>query len=157
MRSSWGPWVCWAQSRGAEGRPDGGCSSSQGAEGSAELCSVTATGPEGTAWSCVRGRAAGLRERICTRGLCVWKGLPRAVGMAPNTRFQWVSGQPLKHRVWIFSGAVWGQGWTQRFLWVPSNFRYSILWILLERNRNGPQQHKNGYKKTTRNLINQPK
>ena len=25
--------VCSAQSRGAEGRPDGGCSSSQGAEG----------------------------------------------------------------------------------------------------------------------------
>ena len=49
----------WAQSRGAEGRPDSGCSSSQGAEGQrwALLC-VTATGPEGTAWSCVRGGAA---------------------------------------------------------------------------------------------------
>jgi len=32
--------LCSAQSRGAEGRPRGGCSSSQGAEGSAELCSV---------------------------------------------------------------------------------------------------------------------
>ena len=51
--------MCSAQSRGAEGSPHGGCSSSQGAEGSAELCSVTATGPEGTAWSCVRGGAAG--------------------------------------------------------------------------------------------------
>ena len=35
MRSSWGPWVCSAQSRAAEGRPHGGCSSSQGAEGAA--------------------------------------------------------------------------------------------------------------------------
>ena len=40
MRSGCGPWVCSAQSRGAEGRPRGGCSSSQGAESSAELCSV---------------------------------------------------------------------------------------------------------------------
>jgi len=31
---------CSGQSKGAEGRPDGGCSSSQGAEGSAELCSL---------------------------------------------------------------------------------------------------------------------
>ena len=35
-----GPWVCSAQSRGAEGRPHGGCSSSEGAEGCTELCSV---------------------------------------------------------------------------------------------------------------------
>jgi len=60
MRSSWSPMVCSAQSRGAEGRPHGGCSSSQEAEGQrwALLC-VTTTGPEGTAWSCVRGGAAG--------------------------------------------------------------------------------------------------
>jgi len=53
VRSSWGPWVCSAQSRGAEGSPHDSCSSSQGAEGQrgALLC-VTATGPEGTAWSC---------------------------------------------------------------------------------------------------------
>ena len=36
-----GPWVCLAQSRGAEWRPHGSCSSSQGVEGSAELCSLT--------------------------------------------------------------------------------------------------------------------
>ena len=36
--------------------------------GSAELCCVTATGPEGTAWSCVRGGAVGVGDRVCTRG-----------------------------------------------------------------------------------------
>ena len=40
LTSSFSPWVCSVQSRGAEGSPHGGCSSSQGAEGSAELCSV---------------------------------------------------------------------------------------------------------------------
>ena len=32
------------------------------------LLSVVATGPEGMAWSCVRGRTAGVRERVCTKG-----------------------------------------------------------------------------------------
>jgi len=60
--------VCSAQSRGAEGRPHGGFSSSQGAEGQrwALLC-VTATGPEGTAWSCVRGGAAGGEGQVGSR------------------------------------------------------------------------------------------
>jgi len=51
-----------AQSRGAEGRPDGDCSSSQGAEGQRwALLSVTATGPEGTAWNLKEGcREVGL-------------------------------------------------------------------------------------------------
>lgn len=31
---------CSAQRRGAEGRPDGGCSSSQERRGSAEICSL---------------------------------------------------------------------------------------------------------------------
>ena len=60
MRRGWGPWVCSAQSRGAEGSPHGSCSSSwRGWRDSTELCSVTATGPKGMAWSCVRGGAAG--------------------------------------------------------------------------------------------------
>ena len=49
-------WFVQIRTEQAEGRPDGGCSSSQGVKDSAELCSLgTVTGPEGTAWSCIRG------------------------------------------------------------------------------------------------------
>jgi len=60
--------LCSAQSRGAEGRPRGGCSSSQGAEGSAELCSVwQRQGLRG--WhGAVPGEGGGARERLCPRG-----------------------------------------------------------------------------------------
>ena len=54
-----------AQSRGAEGSPRGGCSSSLGVDGQcrALLC-VAATEPEGMAWGCVRGGVDGGQEEI---------------------------------------------------------------------------------------------
>ena len=56
MRRSCGPWVCSAQSRGAEGRPHGSCSSSQGALSSA-LCDSNRA--RGNGMELCQGRARG--------------------------------------------------------------------------------------------------
>ena len=129
MRSSWGPWVCSAQSRGAEGRRHGGCSSSQGTEGQHwALLSVTATGPEGTAWSCVRGGAAGDQEKFIHQSVVgPWNKLLRAVVMTPNcqssrTIWRMVS----KQRVGIWDHPVWSQELDLMILMGP--FQLSIFY-----------------------------
>lgn len=72
VRSSWGPWVCGAQSRGAEGKPH------SSAVPHRELCSlVTATGPQGTAWNCTRRVRLEIRKAV----LCDEQGL---AGLQPS-------------------------------------------------------------------------
>lgn len=82
----------------AEGRPDGGCSSSQGVKDSAELCSLgTVTEPKGTAQSC--------QERVrwgfaFIRGRWAWSRLPKTVGTAPTCH---------SSRSVSSGGALWSQ------------------------------------------------
>lgn len=81
-----------AKSRGADGRPDGGCSS-QGVEGQLwALLPVAGTGPEGTAWRCGRG-AVGVRWWFCIRRRCTWNRLLVAVSWPKPAGVQGVFGQ----------------------------------------------------------------
>jgi len=75
---------------------------------------VTATGPEGTAWSCVRGGAVGVRDRVCTRGRWAWNGLPSAVGTAPSAGVQGAFQTTLSDigfEFWVVLCAA--RGWTR--------------------------------------------
>ena len=81
--------VCSAQSRGAEGRPHGGCSSSQGVEGQ-----------------------LGVRDRVCTTGRWAWNGMPRAVGTAlsyQSARSVWTVLSDIGIGLWLSLGA---KNWT---------------------------------------------
>ena len=100
--------MCSAQSRGAEGRPDGGCSSSQGAEGRAELCSVWQRQGPRERHGAVSGEGQlGVRKGVCTRGWWSWNGLHRAVGMAPVLEVKECLGTAPRHRIWILGGAAY--------------------------------------------------
>ena len=94
-------------SRGAEGSPHGGCSSSQGAEGSAELCSVCQRQGLREWHGAVSGEGQlRVRDRVCTRGWWIWNGLPRAEGTAQVPEFKQYLDTALRHWIWILGGSV---------------------------------------------------
>ena len=108
VRGGWGPCVCSAQSREAEGRPHGGCGSSQGAEGQRW---VTATRHKRMELCQGRVRLE-VRGRVCARGQ--W-AQPRVL------EFRECLDSALRHWVWVLGGPVWSQGLdlTRDILWCP--------------------------------------
>jgi len=104
------------QSRGAERRPHGGCSSSQEAEG-ALLC-ATATGPEGTAWSCVRAGAAGGQGKGLHQRAVGMEWAAQGSGHSPELlELKERLDSVLKHRVWLVLCRA--RSWTPMILVCP--------------------------------------
>jgi len=108
MRSSWGPWVCSAQSTGgwveASRQP---MAPHREWRGSAELCSlVTATGTEGMSWGCTRGGAGRLGEGSSPMsGQAPEQALQSHVPKLPE--FKDCLDNTVSCMVWFFGGAVW--------------------------------------------------
>jgi len=136
MRSGWGPWVCSEQSKGAEGRPHGGCSLLTGSRGallSSALCDSdrargngmeqSGEGQVGWKWFFSRGQWAEDLGSVHTQRLAED---PQGSAHSPKLpEFKEHLDNALRHKVWILGGPMWS--WRLELMILLSSFQFRIF------------------------------